>query len=351
MLEIDRAKARIVLRHPWWATLLLNLQVVESLSLPTAATDGTYLIINPNWIRSLSSPDLDFVLMHEAAHCALLHPFRRKWREPCAWNVACDAAANALLVADGLSLPAGAIPPAPLGMIAEDLYKVGEKLGQALQDVLSPGEFGPKNSPLKQSERKWREILSAVHGLAPASFQRVLGEAVQPLTDWRTELTNFISSKVKDQVHTWNRPSRRVKGFPGWKTVPSLKLALCIDTSGSISSALLTKFRAEVEAILGLYGVQALCLSADAALQQIVEPGEPLPNVLVGGGGTDFQPVFRYLETSSTESIDAVIYFTDGDGDYPLKEPSVSVMWVLSKRTGRKPPWGNSIYLEDANEC
>lgn len=54
---------------------------------------------------SLTDKECVGVLMHETAHCAFLHCYRRKYREPKRWNIACDKAVNAVLVAANSKKP------------------------------------------------------------------------------------------------------------------------------------------------------------------------------------------------------------------------------------------------------
>src|SRR6266436_1043393 len=121
--KIDHAQAQMMLRYPWWATLYLQLIRVETESVDTMAVDGTHLFFNPKFTESLTNKECTGVLMHETAHCAFLHCYRRKYREPRRWNVACDKAVNAVLVAANITLPKNCVPPGPLGMLAEELYE------------------------------------------------------------------------------------------------------------------------------------------------------------------------------------------------------------------------------------
>src|SRR5579871_6887347 len=143
--KIDRAQTKMLLAYPWWASLYLQARRQETKTIPTMAVDGTYLYYNPAFVDSLSPNELLAVLMHETAHLALLHCYRRQWRDPMLWNIACDAAVNALLLAEGLTLPKGCVPPEKLGLTAEEIYDKLEKNATKIsipQDVLAPGE-GP----------------------------------------------------------------------------------------------------------------------------------------------------------------------------------------------------------------
>ena len=122
---------------------------------------------------------------------------------------------------------------------------------------------------------------------------------------------------------------------------PDRHIAICVDTSGSIDSQLLSIFSAECRAILAISGISVYLITADAQVSAVIEPGEPFPASFTGGGGTDFRPA---IEKSVSLSVDGVVYLTDGDGEYG-SQPAIPVLWALSKRSS-SPPWGEKIYIE-----
>ncbi|UCH15926.1 MAG: hypothetical protein JSW36_08990, partial [Burkholderiales bacterium] len=147
----------------------------------------------------------------------------------------------------------------------------------------------------------------------------------------------------------WLRPSRR----EGDAMLPSLRshagdIVIAIDTSGSVSERDLAEFIAEINALKGTLAVRTTLLACDSALATdgpwIAEPWEPLllPKQLAGGGGTDFAPVFDWIEHEGRRP-DALVYFTDADGAFPARPPDYPVLWLVK---GRAPvPWGRRIAL------
>src|SRR5215469_10705806 len=113
--KIERCSTQMLLMYPWWASLYLNLVRIETEAVPTMATDGSLLFYNPKFTESLSDKECIGVLLHETAHCVLLHVYRRKYREPRQWNIAADKAVNAVLLAANVTLPKDCVPPGPLG--------------------------------------------------------------------------------------------------------------------------------------------------------------------------------------------------------------------------------------------
>src|SRR5262245_13644945 len=101
----------------------LPLRAADAAWCKTTATDARAFYYNPGFIAGLSLSETQFVLAHEAVHCALGHFARRQHRERQRWDVACDHAANLLLEADGLKpMPGTLANPDFQGLSAEEIY-------------------------------------------------------------------------------------------------------------------------------------------------------------------------------------------------------------------------------------
>jgi predicted metal-dependent peptidase len=341
--KIERCSAQMLLKFPWWASLYLHLVRIETNTVDTMAVDGTHLFFNPTFTESLTDKECVGVLMHETAHCAFLHCYRRKYREPLRWNIACDKAVNGVLVAANIPLPEGGVPPGPLGVLAEELYEhiTPEELAMYRKDVLEPGSMQATGEDDKtMSEKDWREAIAASHGIMPDFVARTIEEATAPVKDWKEELARFVHSTIKSDTRTWTRQSRRIPGLPGWSREIQSNIVVVLDTSGSIVGPLLSQFVAEVRNITALNGVDAVLMTADAQVQQIIQPGEPFPSTFQGGGGTNFIPALKAAEDFQPNCI---IYLTDGDGTYP-KSSQYPVLWALTKP--HTVPFGEKSLLE-----
>jgi predicted metal-dependent peptidase len=208
------------------------------------------------------------------------------------------------------------------------------------RDILEPASMKEDGAEGATSEQAWIDAVAAAHGQMPSYLKRLMEEVVTPKKNWRQLLAQFISATIKSDLRSWTRQSRRVKGLPGYYREPESKIAICVDTSGSISPQLLNIFLAECRAICALNGIAAHIFSCDAELHEVVQPGEEFPTELSGGGGTSFIPG---LEAAEECEADAAVYFTDGDGEYP-KTCAVPVLWCLTKK--HDVPFGESILLE-----
>jgi predicted metal-dependent peptidase len=64
---------------------------------------------------------------------------------------------------------------------------------------------------------------------------------------------------------------------------------------------------------------------------------------VTGGGGTDFRPVFRYIDEHSELDPSLLIFFTDGYGTYPERPPAYPVMWFLTHDGKCGVEWGLQV--------
>ena len=70
---VSQAVTTIVLDHPFFATLLLQMPRIEDPSIPTACTNGVHIRYNPTFIESLTPSEVAGLLAHEVLHPALGH--------------------------------------------------------------------------------------------------------------------------------------------------------------------------------------------------------------------------------------------------------------------------------------
>jgi len=67
-----------------------------------------------------------------------------------------------------------------------------------------------------------------------------------------------------------------------------------------------------------------------------------LPTDMEGGGGTDFRPVFDWVEHEN-RSPNMLVYFTDGAGEFPKLPPNYPVIWLVKGKG--VVPWGERVQL------
>ena len=132
--KLAAARTRLILDKPFLGALVLRLPMKPAKPdwCPTTATDARAFFYNPDYIDALSLDQTQFMLAHEALHCALSHFARRQHRVRHRWDLACDYAINPLLVDDGLKPPANALlMPLYKGMTAEEIYPLLDENDQS----------------------------------------------------------------------------------------------------------------------------------------------------------------------------------------------------------------------------
>lgn len=115
-------------RFPFFSTLLRQLTWIYTFQVPTQATDGTRLLVNPEFTSGLSIKMKAFVMMHECMHCSLDHMKRGKNHDRTRSNVAGDYEVNGLLEQDGIVTAADLAPylfdKKYQGMAYEHIYAI-----------------------------------------------------------------------------------------------------------------------------------------------------------------------------------------------------------------------------------
>ena len=130
-IKLSAARTRLILEKPFLGALVLRLPMVEAdpAWCKSTGTDARNIYFNADYIQELSLEQTQFVLAHEALHCALSHFSRRHHRVKHRWDLACDLAINPILVKDGLvpSLDAFIMDEYE-GMTAEEIYPMLDDL-------------------------------------------------------------------------------------------------------------------------------------------------------------------------------------------------------------------------------
>lgn len=151
--RLEAARTGLILDKPFLGALVLRLPMVAADPgwCSTTATDARKFYYNPAFIDALTNEQVQFVLAHEALHCALSHFARRGHRIKKRWDIACDYAINPLLVDDGLKPPQSSLILAEFrGMTAEEIYPCidesehQEPLDKHVYDDDTPSEGGQR---------------------------------------------------------------------------------------------------------------------------------------------------------------------------------------------------------------
>lgn len=161
--------------------------------------------------------------------------------------------------------------------------------------------------------------------------------------DWKHALRMFVA-RARSPVHTWSRPSRRFPGqvgiVPGRTYAPRAlvrpSLLAVIDTSMSMSAGELLEIARQLTALHD--HARITVVECDAEITRVYAFGGVIEHV-EGRGGTDLRPPFD-VGFLGAQKADGIVYFTDGDGPFPEAPPAIPVLWVLTKPSEFRCPWG-----------
>jgi predicted metal-dependent peptidase len=312
------------------------------------------------------------VLAHEVLHVIFQHSSRRSNRDPELWNIAADHAINLLLIEQGFSLPKGGLANyAYRGMSAEKIYSLlPQKTSYALEskkhmggttdnaensgeipgigtDVLdpdSPEVVGARDSDMPDTAQLNEicatlrdDAASKLQGNAAGLFKSECTAIEDSRIDWRDLLRGWLVDRIKNDWSMWPCSKKHLhRGL----YMPSLgieapgHIIFAIDTSGSMSNEDLAEIFAEVRVYRETYPCRLTVIQCDAKIQSITTyeemDGEEIPPKvqLFGRGGTDFRPVFQWIDENAVGAY--LIYATDGEGNFPKTEQTGGVIWLLS---------------------
>ena len=151
-----------------------------------------------------------------------------------------------------------------------------------------------------------------------------------------------------------------------YKEIKAIKeFVIAIDTSGSTSGELVQKFVQKTYNILkstesfftkiNLHIIQCDAdIREDKKITCQEEFDEYLKTMKIHGlGGTDFRPVFQYVEqlrqNREFTNLKGLIYFTDGYGAFPAKKPDYDTAFVFiddEYNNPDVPPWAIKLILQ-----
>lgn len=353
---LEKAKIGLILNEPFFASACLQLEYAENDEIETGRTNGITIEYNPDFLTSMQAEERKGFIAHELLHILSLHNLRTEGRDIKKWNVACDYAINPLLKDAGFSLPKGGLIDSKyFGKSAEEIYSM-------LPDTDKDNEAGgygevapqPKGEDPQQMEQAAKQMAAeAVNAAKQAGkiskgLQELIDDLLEPKYDWKELLYRFVSEVVHND-YTWSKPNPRF--IPSGLYLPILeslevgKVVFAIDTSGSIDTRLLSEIIAELKEAMSLFSVPVTVIHCDTKVQKVEELHEDDTITPVGRGGTNFQPVFDYVN-EHLEDAKAIIYFTDGDASDRYKEPDCPVMWMIYDNKRFKCDFGEIIHVE-----
>lgn len=259
--------------------------------------------------------------------------------------------------------------------------------GKDGKDGESEGQERREEERQREMEQKWQEISEKTETNLETLSKEIgegMGGLVQCLRvenrekyDYRQFLRKFMTRKEEMRVdddsydyifYTYglslygNMPLIEALEYKEEKKVE--ELAIAIDTSESCEGETVRRFLEETFAILQSgdsffrkANIHIIQCDAEVQADTRVTSREELAALMEGfevrgGGGTDFRPVFRYVdrlvEEKAFQNLKGLVYFTDGYGVFPRKRPAYDTAFVFYHEDYTDcnvPPWAMKVVL------
>lgn len=375
---------RFIERYPHYAAVLARMVVIHDPNVSVMAVSlrrNRYTIhVNVDYFRE--HPEfMHGILLHEIHHVVLGHVDHGKFhaaKNPRAMELAMELSAN-----EGIRepLPAGGLTlnrfqdlgVRPMQSTLERYHlittlsdRLGRRLCRLTVDDHDPrGGWGVRSNVetcRSDSRAALQDVLRTLKrrrkggrlaGLETGELiEDLLADTEVPMwktLDWRCELERFVA-RMRSPGHSFKRPNRRfperLGEIPGriWSpnVVDPTRLLAAIDTSGSMTTEELRGIARQLDEMRPLADITIA--ECDKKIRRVY-PFTGELTAMAGRGGTDLCPVFE-AEFLREHRPDGVVYFTDGQGLYPDRDPGVKTLWVLTKDEPFDCSWGERVALE-----
>jgi predicted metal-dependent peptidase len=239
---------------------------------------------------------------------------------------------------------------------AEALAKLLAQRGKVADDsgwhdgqdglAASAGRYAVGSLLIRARDRMPPSQWGSLPAMLLSELELILAER-QPKLDWKRVVRIFCASSGRSRIrHTMKRTSKRYGTRPGIKVQRLQRLLVAVDTSGSIDQEMLEAFFAEIHGAWKA-GATVHVVECDAEIQRDYPYAGKPPRDISGGGGTEFEPVFRWMQDKA--QFDGCLYLTDGYGPAPTTRPRCKLLWVITggeEDAGDPMPFGPSVYLK-----
>ncbi len=384
--DIATLKRKMLVKYPFFGSVVANVDYKENKDIPTAGTDGETIYYNSKYLEKLSVEEQTFVFAHEVCHIAFNHILRSDGKDQKIWNIATDGVINQFLKRDGLKMAPDVVDMAEaINYDAEQLYEkllkekqqqdqgqenqdtskkdVGhdthsmweqavkkhkeeqEKSGKKEKEKTELEGMGEKDAFKKNLEDKKKQLEELKEAISKQASQAVtstnknirpvndIGTA-KPLIDWRYVLRydvdwSYRNATIEDGVVTANLEEQ-----------PMPETEIVLDTSGSIDETLLKNFLRECKNILKHSKLKVGCFDTKFYGFHEIRNEQDIENmVFEGGGGTNFDVAVGAF----TRRVENKIIFTDGEASMP--EKPMDAIWIVFGGKRINPNGGKVINI------
>ena len=246
---------------------------------------------------------------------------------------------------------------------------------------------GRAHPPRREREEEWKEVsrrmevdldtVSRRRGDGAKALVQALRAVNREKTDYAAFLRRYMAMgeelRVSDDEFDYIFYTYGLRRYGNMPLVEPLEYAqvrrirefvIAIDTSGSVSGELVQRFIQKTYNILCqeetfFRKINLHIIQCDAAIQEDrkITSREDLERCLEGMelhgfGGTDFRPVFQYVDrllaAGEFTDLRGLLYFTDGAGVFPERKPPYEAAFVFldGEDEIKMPPWAIRLTLQ-----
>ena len=334
-------------------TLLLKLRFLEPAlcrisffpdSETTIQTDGNLFYFD--FLHIIKSYQMEKELvtrdyLHTVLHCIFHHPFIGDNVDSLYWDLACDIAVEKTI--EDLHLPY--------------VSKLKNSRQQPILDALIT------EVPAYTAEHLYHYFKECQ--LEPAQVLNLREPFIADEHEIWYRLTKSNDSEKSDEsVDDLDKNMPLIEPLEYKETKKIKEFAIVIATSASVDGELVEIFIRKTYNILkqtesfftkiNLHIIQCdTKIQEDKKITCDEEMEEYLNHMTLHGfGGTDFRPAFQYVDELIFEkeflNLKGLLYFTDGEGKYPLKQPSYETAFVFiddAYEDKNVPVWAMKLIL------
>ena len=376
--DLSLAIGGITSHYPFLSPLVFALEYKFNEEIPTLCTNGKWVKINPEFFGSSDMRNRVSELLHEFGHVMMLHFARTEAikRSDTTFNSSAWEMAEELEIHESL-FPSFNIAVPDVGVkdskyrgwnaeqIYADLKKTVKEQKLILHVVGGNGDSnGDSNGDKKdgQGQSNTQDVIDKIKTINQAIIQQYqytakqkgwgsgffvdfVTELYKPQVNWQALLQQLAQEFIyADYGNTWDRKKIFRGQYEPAFQVETVTLGLAIDTSGSQSDEDIRRSLSEIKGVLSTVAGKLYILLCDSEVTEVKEIDirqfdDFVNEIHVSRGGTDFKPVF-YKIAEENLPIRALLYFTDGDGDFPETAPDYPVVWISNRNKKEHYPFG-----------